>query len=126
MPQLPAERQPVPDPQPASAARSGPAAVGRARGFGQRLAGAYLRLVEGEFLAEWRDLYHPMDIYQDSQGTFFVTDQTPRITMLNAARELVARGRTPYNAHGMWIDSQGDIYLAGQVEGITKLVKAQG
>ncbi len=82
--------------------------------------------VEGEYLAEWRDLYHPMDIYQDSQGTFFVTDQTPRITMLNAAGELVARGRTPYNAHGMWIDSQGDIYLAGQVEGITKLVKAQG
>lgn len=79
--------------------------------------------VEGEYLSEWRDLYHAMDIFRDAQGIFYVTDQTPRITMFNAAGELVARGRTPYNAHGMWGDSQGNIYLSDNAAGVTKLAK---
>jgi peptidylglycine monooxygenase len=77
----------------------------------------------GEYLTEWRDFYHPMDIYQDGEGVFYVTDQIPRITMLNAEGEIVTRGRTPYNGHGLWLDTQGNIYLAGNDTGVTKLVK---
>ena len=79
--------------------------------------------IEGDYITEWRDFFHPMDIYMDGRGTFFVTDQVPRITMLDSDGELVTRGRTPFNGHGMWIDSRGNIYLAGNDQGVTKLVK---
>ena len=61
------------------------------------------------------DFYHSME--------FYVMDQIPRITVLDAAGKLLARGRTPFNDHGMWINSLGDIYLANNAEGVTKLVK---
>ena len=77
--------------------------------------------VDGEYLTEWGDFFHPMDIFRDSQGTFYVTDQVPRITMLDEDGTLVTRGRTPFNGHGMWMDSVGNIYLAGNAEGVTKL-----
>ena len=82
--------------------------------------------VEGAYQAEWRDFYHPMDIYRDPQGIFYVTDQIPRITMLNSTGELVTRGRTPFNGHGMWIDTKANIYLAGNATGVAKLVKLSG
>ncbi len=81
--------------------------------------------VEGEYLAEWRDLFHPMDICTDAQGVFYVTDQIPRLTLLSAEGEMVTRGRTPFNGHGMWIDSVGSIYLAGNAAGVTKLVRSK-
>ncbi len=64
-----------------------------------------------------------MDIYRDPHGIFYVTDQIPRITMLNSTGELVTRGRTPFNGHGMWVDSNGNINLADNATGVTKLVK---
>ncbi len=79
--------------------------------------------VEGNYQTEWRDFYHPMDIFRDPQGIFYVTDQIPRITMLNSTGELVTRGRTPFNGHGMWVDSNGTIYLADNATGVTKLIK---
>ena len=82
--------------------------------------------IDGEYLAEWGDFYHPMDIFRDGQGVFYVTDQIPRITILNGNGEIIARGRTPYNGHGVWLDSQGNIYLSGNDTGITKLVKVAG
>ena len=79
--------------------------------------------VDGEYLTEWGDFFHPMDIFRDSQGTFYVTDQVPRITMLDEDGTLISRGRTPFNGHGMWMDGHGNIYLAGNEEGVTKLAK---
>ena len=79
--------------------------------------------VEGDYLTEWRDFFHPMDIFMDAQGIFYVTDQIPRITLLRADGELLTRGRTPFNGHGIWLDSVGNIYLAGNAAGVTKLVK---
>ena len=80
--------------------------------------------VDGEYLTEWGDFFHPMDIFRDPHGTFYVTDQVPRITMLDEDGTLIGRGRTPFNGHGMWMDSRGNIYLAGNEEGVTKLAKA--
>ena len=79
--------------------------------------------VEGDYLTEWPDFYHPMDIFMDAQGIFYVTDQVPRITLLNSDGELISRGRTLFNGHGLWVDSLGNVYLAGTAAGITKLVK---
>ena len=68
---------------------------------------------EGDYYGEWRDLYHPMDIYVDSAGTVYVTDQIPRISMYSPEGRLLARGR-PVNVgvHGVWGDSRGNLYLA--------------
>jgi len=80
---------------------------------------------EGDYYGEWRDLYHPMDIYVDGVGTVYVTDQIPRISMYSPDGRLLARGR-PVNvgAHGVWGDSHGNLYLAEVgVNQVTKLVR---
>jgi peptidylglycine monooxygenase len=80
---------------------------------------------EGDYLGEWRDLYHPMDIYVDGTGTVYVTDQIPRISMYSPAGALLARGR-PVNvgAHGVWGDSRGNLYLAEVgLHQVTKLAR---
>ncbi|MGH7278050.1 MAG: peptidyl-alpha-hydroxyglycine alpha-amidating lyase family protein, partial [Candidatus Rokuibacteriota bacterium] len=80
---------------------------------------------EGDVLGEWTDLYHPMDIYMDAQGTVYVTDQIPRITMYGPDGTLLARGRpVTQGAHGVWGDSRGNLYLAEVgVNQVTKLVR---
>jgi peptidylglycine monooxygenase len=80
---------------------------------------------EGDYYGEWRDLYHPMDIYVDAAGTVYVTDQIPRISMYSGDGRLLARGR-PVNvgAHGVWGDSRGNLYLAEVgVNQVTKLAR---
>ena len=80
---------------------------------------------EGDYYGEWRDLYHPMDIYVDAAGTVYVTDQIPRISMYSPDGRLLARGR-PVNvgAHGVWGDSRGNLYLAEVgVNQVTKLAR---
>ena len=44
---------------------------------------------QGAYLAEWGDFYHPMKIFVDDRDLIFVTDQIPRISMLNPS------GRAP-------------------------------
>ena len=43
---------------------------------------------DGAYLGEWGDLYHPMDIYGDADGTIFVTDQAPRIVAFSPVMSL--------------------------------------
>lgn len=70
----------------------------------------------GEFLADWGDFYHPMDIWVDQAGMVYITDQIPRLSMIDANGKLVGRCRPVLNgAHGIWGDAQGNIYLAEQV-----------
>jgi len=66
-----------------------------------------------------------MDIYVGADGTVYVTDQIPRITMYSPDGRLLARGR-PVNvgAHGVWGDSRGDLYLAEVgLNQVTKLAR---
>lgn len=83
---------------------------------------------EGDVYGEWGDLYHPMDVYVDRDGTVYVTDQIPRITMYAPDGRLLARGRpAAYGAHGVWGDSRGNLYLAEMnINQVTKLVKRPG
>lgn len=68
---------------------------------------------DGEFLAEWTDLYHPMDLYIDKAGLVYVSDQVPRLSMLSPDGVLVGRCRpSTFNSHGVFGDSRGNFYLA--------------
>lgn len=78
---------------------------------------------DGEYVEEWGDFFHPMDIYFDSRDNVYVTDQTPRFTVLNIAGEILARGFAPDAGHGLWGDSHGNLYLAGLERGVIKLLK---
>ena len=79
--------------------------------------------MEGDFISEWVDCWHPMDIFQDAQGRFFVTDQSPRFSVWDSEGNLRGRGRTLHNGHGIWGDPNGNLYTAGNVTRITKYEK---
>jgi len=78
---------------------------------------------EGNYLTAWYDFFHPMDIFIDAKGIIYVTDQTPRFTVVNSEGELLSRGFAPDAGHGIWGDSQGNLYLAGLQSGVVKLTK---
>jgi peptidylglycine monooxygenase len=80
----------------------------------------------GEYLTEWGDFFHPMDVWSDPAGMVYVTDQIPRLSMLSPDGTLVGRCRPVlFGAHGIWGDSVGDIYLAeaAPLDRVTKLVR---
>lgn len=81
---------------------------------------------EGEYLSEWGDFYHPMDIWEDAERMVYVTDQIPRLSVLAPDGTLVGRCRPVlFGAHGIWGDSNGDLYLAeaAPMDRVTKLVR---
>ncbi len=65
---------------------------------------------DGGFLDQWTDFKSPMGIHIDRQQTVYVTDQIPRLSILNLEGELLARGRTFENGHNVYGDSRGDLY----------------
>jgi DNA-binding beta-propeller fold protein YncE len=68
---------------------------------------------EGTYLTEWRDFYHPMDIYIDKDGMIYISDQIPRISLLSPDGVLVGRCRPClYTPHGIYGNSRGDLFLA--------------
>jgi peptidylglycine monooxygenase len=80
---------------------------------------------DGEYLAEWPDLYHPMDIYVAPDGLVYVTDQIPRLTAFAADGTLVGRCRPVlYGAHGIWGAPDGSLFLAeaSPMNRLTRLV----
>jgi peptidylglycine monooxygenase len=67
----------------------------------------------GDFVAEWGDFYHPMQIWIDDRDLVFVTDQIPRISLLTLDGKLVGRCRGAINgAHGLSGDADGNLYLS--------------
>ncbi|MEE8286723.1 MAG: 6-bladed beta-propeller [Gammaproteobacteria bacterium] len=67
----------------------------------------------GGYLDEWRDLYHPMDFFEDAAGRVFVSDQTPRVTLFAPDGKMIGRSRPSLNgAHGIWGCPTGELFLA--------------
>ena len=65
---------------------------------------------EGEYLDQWTDFKSPMGVHIDNDQVVYVTDQVPRLSILNLDGELLARGRTFENGHNVYSDSRGDLY----------------
>ena len=72
---------------------------------------------DGNYLSEWVDLYHPMDIWMDDDGVAYVSDQTPRFSVLSPEGVLLSRGKAPDAGLGLFGDSKGDLYLSGTFPG---------
>ncbi len=68
---------------------------------------------DGNCAAIWTDHHKPMDIFADSAGRIYVTDQVPRLSLLSGDGKLIGRCRPVLNgAHGVWGDAAGNLYLA--------------
>jgi DNA-binding beta-propeller fold protein YncE len=79
---------------------------------------------DGAYLGEWGDLYHPMDIYGDADGTIFVTDQAPRIVAFSPEGEVLGRCKAvATHSHGIWGDAAGNLFLCEHTGSITKLAR---
>ena len=76
---------------------------------------------DGKFITAWTDFYHPMDLWQDQHGMFYVTDQTSRVSVLSPDGTLISRTRAPDAGHGIYGDSQGNLYLSAAFRGIAKM-----
>jgi len=79
---------------------------------------------DGTYLDAWGDLYHPMDIYGDPDGTIFVTDQAPRIVAFSPRGEVLGRCKAAaIYSHGIWGDAAGNLFLCEHTGTITKLAR---
>jgi DNA-binding beta-propeller fold protein YncE len=78
---------------------------------------------DGDWLEEWRGLCRPMDIFADSAGTVFVTDQVPSLHAFAPDGSRIGRCRPSLNgAHGIFGDAADNLYLVEiQPNCITKL-----
>ena len=80
---------------------------------------------DGQFLDQWTDFKCPMGIHIDAQQTVYVSDQVPRLSILDLDGNLLARGRTFEHAHQIYTDSQGNIYGADtSTQRVQKLARA--
>ena len=80
---------------------------------------------EGTHLQDIRDVHKPMDVHGGPDGSFYVTDQVPRLSHFDAEGRLIGRCRPVLNgAHGMWRNpANGIIYQSEQTPNrITRLV----
>ena len=80
----------------------------------------------GEYLDQWTDFKSPMGIHIDANQTVYVTDQIPRLSILNLDGELLARGRTFDFGHNVYSDSRGDVYAVDTAnQHVQKFVKTR-
>ena len=90
---------------------------------------------DGGYIGMWTDLLRPMDISQDADGIFciseggndarqgFTTDTDSRISLMDSGGTLLARW-VIRGGHGSWMDHHGDIYVGvPDGVGIDKYVK---
>lgn len=79
--------------------------------------------VDGRFIREIGDVFHPMDVLVDGEGMILVSDQIPRLSMFSPDGRLIGRCRPAlYGGHGMAADSKGNLYFAEvRVSRLTRL-----
>lgn len=70
---------------------------------------------DGRWLADWGDHHKPMSVHGAPGGGLYVTDQVPRLTLLDRTGRLAGRCRPVLNgAHGIWAAPDGSILLSEQ------------
>ena len=72
---------------------------------------------DGEYITMWTDMQRPLDISQDREGNFVISERVTedggpaQMSILDGEGNVL--GRWPSrSAHGSWVDAHGDIYLA--------------
>lgn len=69
----------------------------------------------GRHLSTMGDLHKPMDVHGGPDGSLYVTDQIPRLSLFDGTGTLIGRCRPVLNgAHGMWAAPDGALLLAEQ------------
>jgi len=83
---------------------------------------------DGHWLASWEGLSRPMDIFEQADGTFLVTDRVPSITSFAANGDRLGRCRPSLQgAHGITGDRSGNLYLAeNETMSVTRLTLVPG
>ncbi|MBK1658157.1 NHL repeat-containing protein [Paracraurococcus ruber] len=79
----------------------------------------------GAFLFEVTDVHKPMDVHGGPDGTFYVTDQVPRLSWFAGDGRLLGRCRPVLNgAHGMWRDPRSGVIYQSELNPnrLTRLV----
>ena len=72
---------------------------------------------EGEYITMWTDMQRPLDISQDREGNFVISERVTedggpaQMSVLDGEGNVLARWPSR-SAHGSWVDAHGDIYLA--------------
>ena len=72
---------------------------------------------EGEYITMWTDMQRPLDISQDLEGNFVISERVredggpAQMSVLDGEGNVLARWPSR-SAHGSWVDAHGDIYLA--------------
>lgn len=82
----------------------------------------------GGYLGCWQDFYHPMDISEDQEGLIYVTDQIPRLSLLDDEGRLLGRCRPVWNLpHGVACGPDGTVFLTEMnPSSLTKLTPVDG
>jgi peptidylglycine monooxygenase len=69
--------------------------------------------VDGHFIREIGDMFHPMAVVVDAEDMILVSDQIPRLSMFTTGGKLAGRCRPVlYGGHGMCLDTLGNLYFA--------------
>ncbi len=85
--------------------------------------------LNGEFISIWDDIQRPMDISQDLDGMFHVSEgpvdgSSARVSVLDHDGGVLSRFDCRGPGHGSWVDSHGDIYVGlGNPGGVDKFVR---
>ena len=72
---------------------------------------------DGEYIDMWTDMNRPLDISQDRDGNFVISERVTldggpaQMSVLDGEGKVLARWPSR-SAHGSWVDAHGDIYLA--------------
>ncbi len=86
----------------------------------------------GKFLTQWTDLLRPADIFIDNEGTVYVSELDPRVSIFTNGGKLLARWGTPEkdpmkaqlgSPHAISVDSRGDIYIGSIDRGVQKFAR---
>ena len=72
---------------------------------------------DGEYITMWTNMQRPLDISQDQDGNFVISERVTedggpaQMSVLDGEGNVLARWPSR-SAHGSWVDAHGDIYLA--------------
>ena len=77
---------------------------------------------DGAFITQWTDFEKPMAVFVDANQAVYVSDQVPRLTIVDSEGNLLSRGRIGGTGHGIWVDSKGDLYV-GLTDAQKKVLK---